>query len=59
MKYTVTHLAGRMIGIFQSPGAGKQIELTEEQAAQPLRCGYIELPAAKPVAEEEVPAKKK
>ncbi|MCZ4270719.1 hypothetical protein [Maritalea porphyrae] len=53
MKTTfyVTELAGRDVAGQRNPGVGKPIELTENQAAQPLRQGYIvdEKPSTKPV----------
>lgn len=57
MRYQVTKTAGIFVAGVRSPGAGEAIDLTEEQAAHPLRLGHIEVatkapakakPAAKP-----------
>lgn len=41
IKYYATKLAGRKISGMRNPGYGNPIELTEAQAAQPLRQGHI------------------
>ena len=47
--YVVTDMAGREVAGRRSPGAGKTVDLTDEQAAHPLRLGHIELlPAVDP-----------
>ncbi|MES5046514.1 hypothetical protein ABVB72_14640 [Rhizobium nepotum] len=45
--FTVTAKAGNFVAGIRSPGVGKPIELTEEQAAYPLIAGEIEEPGKK------------
>ena len=46
--FNVTEKAGAWLAGQRSPGAGKPVTLTEEQARYPLIAGEIEAPAAKP-----------
>ena len=39
--YKITDTAGRDVAGQRSPGAGKLIELSESQAAHPLRLGHL------------------
>jgi len=43
-EYIVTAVAGKEVAGKRSPGLGKAIQLTDEQAAHPLRLGYIRRP---------------
>lgn len=45
--FTVTAKAGNFVAGLRSPGVGKPIELTDEQAAYPLIAGEIEEPVKK------------
>jgi len=45
--FNVTEKAGAWVAGRRSPGSGKPITLTEEQARYPLIAGEIALPAAK------------
>ncbi|CUW99312.1 MULTISPECIES: hypothetical protein [Rhizobium/Agrobacterium group] len=45
--FTVTARAGLFVAGVRSPGVGKPIELTDEQAAYPLIAGEIEEPGTK------------
>ena len=45
--FTVTAKAGIFVAGVRSPGVGKPIELTDEQAAYPLIAGEIEEPGKK------------
>lgn len=53
--YYVTKLAGRDVAGQRSPGEGKTIKLTESQAAQPLRQGYISVANPKAARKEVAP----
>jgi hypothetical protein len=59
-RYTITEAAGPFIAGRRSPGAGKTLDLTEEEARYPLLWGEIEKPgriaASKPKARAEAPA---
>jgi hypothetical protein len=48
-KYVIASKAREIAG-FRNPGVGKVIELTDEQAAHPLRIGHIAVPEQKPAA---------
>jgi len=45
-KFIVTKMAGKEVAGLPSPGVGKTIELSDIQAAHPLRIGHIERPKA-------------
>lgn len=49
--YEVTEKAGLFVAGKRSPGAGKTIELTEEQAHFALAAGELRLPGQKPAEE--------
>lgn len=51
--YEVTEKAGLFVAGKRSPGAGKTIELTEEQAHFALAAGELRLPGQKPAEEAE------
>jgi|GEM_PF-4791028 len=50
-KFEVTEKAGAFIAGHRSPGAGKPMQLTEEQAYYPLIAGEIKRPVPATVAE--------
>lgn len=56
-KYYVTDTAGNWVAGKRSPGFGKVIDLTEAQAATPLRNG--EISKDEPGAKSVTPTKKK
>lgn len=45
-KFEVTEKAGTFVAGERNPGAGKPINLTEDQAYYPLICGEIKRPGA-------------
>ncbi|MBE0692315.1 MAG: hypothetical protein IH590_04315 [Aquamicrobium sp.] len=48
--FTVTEKAGAFVAGMRSPGAGKTLKLTEEQAFYPLQAGEIERPEGRKAA---------
>jgi hypothetical protein len=62
-KFEVTEKAGSFVAGMRSPGAGKELLLTEEQAAYALRAGELKRSgarakaAAKPKPDKPEPAK--
>lgn len=54
LKYEVTDKAGDFLAGMRSPGMGKTIEMTEDEARYPLILGEIILPAAKAPAAKPV-----
>lgn len=46
IDYLVTERAGAFVAGMRSPGAGKRLALTEEQAAYALQAGELKLPPA-------------